>query len=67
MMSFYDYWYRKQRSNPHLNNEENKLTITIASLKKELQKAFDAGKAEGFQESHRSGNDYGAFKDLFKF
>lgn len=42
-ITFADYWYAKQRKNPSLVNA-GKMTISVASFKAELKKAFDAGR-----------------------
>ena len=41
---FKAYWDRLCRANPQLNDPENKMTITCASLLKEIEKAFEEGR-----------------------
>ena len=45
-MTFGDYWYMKQRKNTALVNAE-KVTLSVESFRRELEKAFLAGKLEG--------------------
>lgn len=43
-MSFLEYWGRLISSNESLKEPENKMTISVASFRKQLEKAFEAGK-----------------------
>ena len=50
-----------------MNKDDNKATITVAALKAELQKAFDAGKAEGWREGREGdGGKPDFMKGLFR-
>lgn len=48
-MVFGNYWLQKQKANPNLVKAES-LTLSIDSFRKELEKAFLAGKVEGRNE-----------------
>lgn len=43
-MSFLEYWGRLIASNESLKEPENKMTISVASFRKQLEKAYEAGK-----------------------
>ena len=45
-MSFLEYWGRLIASNKNLTEPENKMTISVASFRKQLEKAYEAGKGE---------------------
>ena len=78
---FKAYWDRLCRANPQLNDPATKMTITCASLLKEIEKAFEEGRkhpvtsqkdvsdaAEDFAKFGRkeSASDiFGAFGDMF--
>lgn len=46
-MKFVDYWYSLQRKNPELckgDSSETKVILTVDNFKKQLEKAFLAGR-----------------------
>ena len=43
---FHIYWMKLVVVNPRLGDDKIKLTMTAASLKKQLQKAYEAGLAD---------------------
>jgi len=42
-MSFHTYWISLRIKNPQLDNDNRKMTITVSSFCKELQKAYEKG------------------------
>ena len=70
--TFEDYWKRLAESNPGLLDDELKLTITVASMRKQLQKAFEAGgtedadKKDAARAFEKFGRPRGPLEDLFK-
>ena len=75
---FKEYWDRLCRATPRLNDPATKMTITSASLQKEIEKAFEEGRkhpvtsrkdaADDFAKFGRkeSASDiFGAFGDMF--
>jgi hypothetical protein len=50
------YWAKKVAASPSLNEAKGtKLTLTVASLEKEIRKAHKAGMAVGFRQGHEVG------------
>lgn len=45
-MTWSDYLARLQAKNPQLANQDAKMTITVASFLKQLQRAHEAGRGE---------------------
>ena len=62
MPVFSDYWAGLQVKNSALNDESNKMTISVDSFKKQLKKAYHEG---GKDEFNRTGRGKGGFGDLF--
>lgn len=58
MSSFYNYWNRLCRSNASLCDEKSKMTISVASFRKQLEKAHQ----DGCEESK---DDKSVFESLF--
>jgi hypothetical protein len=57
------YWAKKVAASPSLNEAKGtKLTLTVASLEKEIRKAHEAGMAVGFRQGH----DVGKFAKITK-
>ena len=66
-MSFETFWFRKRRSNPGLNDAELKLTITVGSLRKQMESAYKAGHLDGLVDAATKPDQTGGFlDDLFK-
>lgn len=42
-MPFIDYWSHLKQKNPSLCHDDSKMTISVASFKKQLEKAYKAG------------------------
>jgi dihydropteroate synthase len=55
-----DYWYRLVRANPAMRDEDAKLTISVRSLRKQIEKAFEEG-AESVPDSDGGGFFDGIF------
>jgi hypothetical protein len=43
---FYEYWYKLCTKNVNLNKEDCKITISVLSFKKELEKSYQAGRID---------------------
>jgi hypothetical protein len=73
MSAFDEYWITLIQKNPGLENESDRMTISVAAFKKALSRSFEAGlresesrkkAADDFADIGRK--DYGkAFGDLF--
>ena len=50
-MSFLEYWGRLIASNESLKEPENKMTISVASFRRQLDKAYQAGVEDGKGQS----------------
>lgn len=50
-MSFLEYWGRLIASNDNLKEPENKMTISVASFRRQLEKAHSAGVEAGKSQS----------------
>lgn len=61
-MTFVDYWKRLVARNKHLGDENMKMTITVASFKREIEKAYFSG-ADDCDDADRSSS--GTFDSLF--
>ena len=46
-MNFNTYWFKLERATPALK-QEGKMTISIASFKKQIEKAYRAGQLESY-------------------
>lgn len=53
-MSFLEYWGRLISSNESLKEPENKMTISVASFRRQLEKAHTAGVEAGKNQSSGS-------------
>ena len=58
---FKEYWDRLCRANPQLNDPENKMTITCASLLKEIEKAFEEGRKHPVTSRTDAADDFAKF------
>ncbi len=55
-MSFREYWDKLRARNAALHNDDTKMTITVASFRAQVKKAFEAGaEAEGEQKGGMDG------------
>lgn len=68
-MTFSSYWERLLRINKSMTDDESqKLTITVGSLKKLLKRSYDVGRKDendSFLRSNPLGDLSGPFGDLF--
>lgn len=46
MANFYQFWFRLCQKNNALLKDETKMTITVASFKAQMEKAYTAGTAD---------------------
>ena len=46
-MTFAQYWQKLREKNPGLQHENSKLTLSVASLRKTMERCFDAGCKHG--------------------
>lgn len=46
MANFHHYWFRLCQKNNQLIKDDTKMTITVASFKRQLEKAYTAGTAD---------------------
>lgn len=68
-MSFSKWWFQRRAKNPALNDEESKMTITVAEFRRQQEIAYKAGQLDGLStQEPDSKPDWfsGAFKDIFK-
>lgn len=54
-MSFSKWWFERRRANPSLNDEETKMTISVAEFRRQQERAYKAGHIHGVSE--RPGKD----------
>jgi hypothetical protein len=61
-MSFADYWNRLKSRNAKLSDDDTNMTLSVASFRRQLEKAHEAGAEEGQQFMR----DMGRLKDQGK-
>ena len=70
-MIFSQYWSKLKVSNKALETEDLQMKITVKSFKKQLEKAFNAGKQKSVSEAAKDFENLGKkdpmkdFSDLF--
>ena len=65
--NFANYWRRLTGANKSLSDEENRMSISVASVKSQLEKAYKAGAEDGakmVRDFRDVGSDRG-FGDIF--
>ena len=65
MISFDEYWKGLIKANSMLSNGENKMKISVASLRKQLKKAFDEGRTPLFSAMHDKDKQEKDFDKIF--
>lgn len=72
-MNFNQYWTKLTKSNKSLSNPDTEMKISVASFKKQLEKAFKAGRAKTTAQAAKEFEDLGkkpnvtdSFDDMFK-
>ena len=58
---FKAYWDRLCRATPQLKDPETKMTITVASLQKQLEKAFNEGRKHPIKTHKEAADEFAAF------
>jgi hypothetical protein len=71
MNTFLQYWDRMIKANPGLGNDENRMTLSVSSLRCTLRKAYDAGSRDSAAVSEHldqigSPDFRGLFDEFFK-
>jgi len=64
-MAFSEYWASLRLKNPSLSDDSTKMTISVESFKKQLQKAHFDGWQEGWKRGSKTNGD-NPFGDLGK-
>ena len=58
---FKEYWDRLCRATPRLNEPATKMTISVASFKKQLEKAFEEGRKHPVTSRKDAADDFAKF------
>lgn len=45
-MAFNSFWFRLRTANPSLNDDDCKMTISVAAFRRSLEKAYEAGRSD---------------------
>lgn len=54
-MSFSKWWFQRRAKNPALNDEESKMTISVAEFRRQQEIAFNAGRLDGLSAKEPDG------------